>query len=212
MGGEPKFFNDRGEIKVTKNRLPHWEQDGCSYFITFRLADSLPKRLLDEWKEERRIWLEQHPEPWGVEIEQAYHQRFSAARERWLDAGHGDCVLKRSLARQVFVSCLKQQDCEVWSCVVMPNHVHLLLSLSADVELSVLMQRLKGGSSFEINQSIGRSGALWARDYFDRLIRDQNHFFKCARYIRRNPLKSNLGRGAYTLVESQAVQQMLGGS
>tara|TARA_B110000977_G_scaffold97663_1_gene128589 strand:- start:244 stop:882 length:639 start_codon:yes stop_codon:yes gene_type:complete len=212
MGAEPEFFNDRGEIKVTKNRLPHWQQDGCTYFITFRLADSLPKRLLDEWKEERRIWLLKHPEPWGVEIEQAYHQRFSAARERWLDAGHGDCVLRCSLAREAFVRCIDLQDCEVWSFVVMPNHVHLLLSLSAELELPAFIQRLKGGSSFAINQSIGRSGPLWARDYFDRLIRDQNHFFNCARYIRRNSLKANLGRGAYTLVESKYVQQMLGGS
>ena len=148
MQGEPKFFNDRGEIKATKNRLPHWEQDGCTYFITFRLADSLPKKLLDAWKEERRIWMA----------------------------------------------------------------LHLLLSLPVEVELSILMQRLKGGSSFEINQVMGRSGQLWAKDYFDRLIRDQSHFANCARYIRRNPVKAKLGGGAYSLVESELVRRILGGS
>ena len=212
MECEPNFFNDRGEVETTQNRLPHWQQDGCSYFITFRLADSLPQRLLDEWKEERRIWLLKHPEPWGVEIEQAYHQCFSAARERWLDAGYGECALKDSIARQAFVRSLDQQDCEVWSFVVMPNHVHVLLSLSAALELSAFIQRLKGGSSFAINQSIGRSGKRWARDYFDRLIRDQNHFFNCARYIRRNPLKARLEEGAYTLVENETVRRLLDGS
>lgn len=211
MEGEPRFFNEHGEIEVTNNRLPHWQQDGCSYFITFRLADSLPQCLLDEWKQELRIWLLKHPKPWGVEEEEVYHQRFSAARERWLDAGYGDCVLRFSLAREAFVHYLNQQDCEVWSFVVMPNHVHLLLSFSADVDLPVLMQRLKGGSSFEINKVIGRSGPLWARDYFDRLIRDQCHFANCARYIRRNPLKAQLGEDAYTLFECESVQQMLGG-
>ena len=92
MRDVPQFLNERGEIRATKNRLPHWEQDGCTYFITFRLADSLPQRLLDGWKEERRIWLELHPEPWSDVDEAEYHQRFSGARERWLDAGHGEGI------------------------------------------------------------------------------------------------------------------------
>ena len=167
MCAEPQFFNDRGAVQTMKNRLPHWEQDGCTYFITFRLADSLPKQLLDTWKEERRVWMVRHPKPWSSEVEQAYHHRFSGARERWLDAGHGHCVLRQLSAREALLDVIDQQSCDVWSVVMMPNHVHVLVSFSAGLELSALMQRLKGGSSLEINKRIGRRGPLWAKDYFD---------------------------------------------
>jgi hypothetical protein len=33
------FFNPHAEIRHTENRLPHWQQTGAVYFVTFRLAD-----------------------------------------------------------------------------------------------------------------------------------------------------------------------------
>jgi putative transposase len=53
-----------------------------------------------------------------------------------------------------------------------------------------------------INERLERSGNLWQRDYFDRLVRDQKHFAKCVRYIRRNPEKARLRKGEYILYES----------
>src|SRR5438132_583497 len=41
-----RFFNHYADIRQTKNRLPHWQQEGAVYFITFRLADAVPMRLL----------------------------------------------------------------------------------------------------------------------------------------------------------------------
>jgi len=45
-----KFFNPYEEIRVTEHYLPHWQQPGAAYFLTFRMADSLPKVLLNEWE------------------------------------------------------------------------------------------------------------------------------------------------------------------
>jgi hypothetical protein len=53
------FFNPDAEINVTKNRLPHWQQGEAWVFVTWRLGDSLPRVKLDQWKEERSIWLSQ---------------------------------------------------------------------------------------------------------------------------------------------------------
>jgi len=75
---ELRFFNPYANIRQTKNRLPHWQQDGAVYFITFRLADALPSRLRTQLEGEREAWLRVHPEPWSREIEREYHQRFSA--------------------------------------------------------------------------------------------------------------------------------------
>jgi hypothetical protein len=92
---ELQFFNPNGDVRVTSNRLPHWQQVGAVYFITFRLADAVPLRLREEWEEERSIWLRLHPKPWDPGTEADYHRKFSGAVERWLDAGHGSCLLRR---------------------------------------------------------------------------------------------------------------------
>src|SRR5438477_3283686 len=91
-----RFFNPYAEIRQTTNRLPHWQQQGAVYFITFRLSDAVPEHLRNQWESERATWLRLHPKPWTDEIEREYHTRFSGAIERWLDAGHGSCLLRRS--------------------------------------------------------------------------------------------------------------------
>jgi len=209
MAEDPRFLNPHGEIMMQKNRLPHWEQDGCSYFLTFRLADSVPKHLLDDWKSERLIWLQLNPEPWSQDKEKEYHERFSGARERWLDAQHGECLLQNRDARSRLDWILKEDAAQIWAYVTMPNHVHVLASLPPETELANWMQVLKGGSAYAINQALGRRGQLWAKDYFDRLIRDRRHFRNCAHYIRKNPVKAHLSEGAYTLFESEYVRELL---
>jgi hypothetical protein len=60
---ELQFFNPYGETKHTENRLPHWQQNGALYFITFRLHDAIPAHLRSQWESEREIWIRLHPEP-----------------------------------------------------------------------------------------------------------------------------------------------------
>ena len=70
-----------------------------------------------------------------------------------------------------------------------------------------------GGKKFtarNINRSLGKSGSLWQKDYFDRIIRDWGHFARVARYIRGNPKKAGLGEEEFTLWESGEVKRMFG--
>ena len=71
-----RFFNPYEEIRFTENLLPHWQQEGGTYFITFRLADSIPAHLREQWEDEREIWLRFHPKPWTPETDEEYHKRF----------------------------------------------------------------------------------------------------------------------------------------
>jgi len=95
-----KLFDPHDHIRVTKNRLPHWQQNGAVYFITFRLGDALPRNLLERWKEERNAWLKWHPLPWSADMEREYHRRFSRRIEEWLDANHGSCICAAIGARK----------------------------------------------------------------------------------------------------------------
>ena|GEM_PF-5519111 len=56
-----KFFNDFAETRKTRNTLPHWQQEGATYFVTWRLADSIPQELLDKLRLERVGWIVKKP-------------------------------------------------------------------------------------------------------------------------------------------------------
>jgi hypothetical protein len=101
-----QFFNPYADIRFTANRLPHWQQEGAVYFVTFRLADAVPHQLRTQWESERQSWLRVHPQPWSGEVEREYHKRFSGAIERWLDAGHGSCILRRRDCAEIVAEAL----------------------------------------------------------------------------------------------------------
>jgi putative transposase len=90
--------------------------------------------------------------------------------------------------------------------VVMPNHIHALFVQNPDWPLEKLLHTWKSFTARKINALLKRSGSLWQRDYFDRLVRDQGHFANCVRYIRRNPEKGNLRPGEYILYENEIAQ------
>jgi hypothetical protein len=70
-------------------------------FVTFRLGDSLPQAQLAEWKESRKIFLEQNPKPWTEKTELEFHRRFTQRFEEWLDAGAGSCLFRQPEAREL---------------------------------------------------------------------------------------------------------------
>jgi hypothetical protein len=62
-----RFFNPYEEIRFTANRLPRWQQKGAVYFVTFRLADAVPRHLSAQWESDREAWLRAHPQPWSTQ-------------------------------------------------------------------------------------------------------------------------------------------------
>jgi REP element-mobilizing transposase RayT len=200
-----RYFDPYADILQGANRLPHWEQSGASYFVTWRLADALPAFLLVQWSAERTVWLKRHPQPWTAEFEREYHRRFTGAMERWLDAGYGSCLLRKPGNGEIVSNALHHFDGVRYlliSAVVMPNHVHVLFSLHREHGLKAVIQGWKGYTARVINQRRGCRGTVWARDYFDRLIRDTDHFTNCVRHIRRNPIKARLRPGSFVLNEN----------
>jgi REP element-mobilizing transposase RayT len=206
-----QLFNPYGDIRFTANRLPHWQQEGAVYFVTFRLADAVPENLRTQWESERESWLRANPLPWSVEVECEYHRRFSGAIERWLDAGHGSCVLRRHDCSAVVADALRHFDGDrvsqiAW--VVMPNHVHALFVLNSQWTLEKILLSWKGFTARKINPTLKRTGHFWQRDYFDRLVRDAKHLANCVRYIRRNPEKAGLRESEFVLYESEFAENI----
>lgn len=204
-GEELRFFNPYDDVRQSRNRLPHWQQEGAVYFVTFRLADSLPVRFIREWEAERLAWTEWHPLPWTPEVEREYRLRFSAQFDALLDAGHGSCPLRNTEAAHIVGGTLANFEgvrCSQFAWVVMPNHVHALFVLGKTERLEDLVRSWKTWSARQVNALTGRTGSLWQKDYFDRLVRNCGHFENCVRYIRRNPQKAGLREGEFLLWES----------
>ncbi|RYD32740.1 MAG: hypothetical protein EOP87_12290, partial [Verrucomicrobiaceae bacterium] len=197
------YLNPGKEIsKHISNKLPHWQQEGKLYFVTWRLADSLPAEKLEAWNHEREEWLVLNPEPWTEAQENEYHQKFSQAMDRWLDAGEGECVLRKPPVAKIVANALAHFDGERYameSFVVMPNHVHVLFRLAPDIRLEDAIHSWKSFTAKAINQHLGSDGPVWQRDYWDRLVRDGDHRANILDYIARNPERARLAEGEYIL-------------
>ena len=115
---------------VTRRNLPHWRRDGSIYWVTFRLADSLPQTKLIQLRAERDAWLAQNPEPWSLDQQHDHEALFGERVQQWLDAGYGSCVLARSDIRGEVRECLTRFEGDrlhLHAAVIMPNHVHALI-------------------------------------------------------------------------------------
>jgi putative transposase len=196
----PLFLDPQTPVRETESRLPHWQQDQRTFFVTFRMADALPAFLLRDFENERLKWLRVHPKPWTIEVEREYHERFTVLVDRWLDDGQGECLLRDPGAAKIVADILQRYEGEkseqiAW--VVMPNHVHAVFSLLPGSSLESLLKQWKGASARLLNVYFGREGSFWQKDYFDRMIRDAKHLENVIGYIRRNPVKAKLRVGEY---------------
>jgi putative transposase len=82
----------------------------------------------------------------------------------------------------------KQGRFELHAFVIMPDHVHALLTPSADVPLEKAIQFIKGGFSFRLKSSF----EVWERGHFDKRVPDRQAYEACVTYIHRNPVAARL--------------------
>lgn len=179
--------------------LPHWSADGATYFVTFRLADSMPRSVVQGFLEEFEHLV-------AVE-EQALNRKLNSAEiaqaklrlrnklERFLDSGYGACHLKRPECAAIVRDSLAFFDSDRYllgAWAIMPNHVHAILKPSEGHELDRIVRSWKRFTSREINKVIGKSGRLWQSEPFDHMIRNGDHFLRFSRYVLENPLKAGL--------------------
>ena len=75
--------------------------------------------------------------------------------------------------------------------VLMPDHLHWLMQLG-DSKLADILHDLKGRSARQINLSLGRTGHVWQRAYYEHGIRPDEDIRRIARYIVANPLRKGL--------------------
>jgi REP element-mobilizing transposase RayT len=189
MWSTSPFLNPYANIQIAEANLPHWRQDSVLYFITFRLADSLPLEKLGQLQKERAHWFCTHPEPLSDADEKEYWERFGGKIETYLEAGYGSCLLKDSTIACVVAEALKcfhgeRYELEDW--VIASNHVHVLIRPAPGLELSRLLHSWKSFTAKEINRHLGRSGTLWQKESHDHIVRNPQALWVIGQYIRKH--------------------------
>ena len=167
-------------MDFSQRRLPHIHAIGQPIFVTFRLYGSLP--VGREFPKE------------SMTSGEAF-----VAMDRLLDtARFGPIHLQRpeiaGLVRGSIQHC-GQASCDLHAWVIMPNHVHLLLTPHTNV--SSLLCSLKGYSARQANRLLVCTGQLfWQNESYDHLVRDGEEFERIERYIVNNPVKAGLAESA----------------
>lgn len=163
--------------------LPHREYQSCQ-FISFRLYDSVPGQIIEQWKNELSVYpLEE--------------RRIKLARliDKYEDAGYGNCFLKDERVASVVEDNLFEFDgirYDLLRWCIMPNHVHILINVREDWTLSNIVRSWRSYTSHEANKLLDRTGRFWMPEYFDRYIRNVEHFNNVVQYIDKNPVKAGL--------------------
>jgi|AntRauTorckE5430_2_1112549.scaffolds.fasta_scaffold00411_2 REP element-mobilizing transposase RayT len=205
-----------------RSRLPHLTPVGATFFVTFRLADALPRHIVNQLK----FQMDKTIEELRKEKPKNYRQLIQDERKRFLgkydyqldNKPYGSCILQQPEIAAIVKEQLHRFDDELYKLIcycIMPNHVHILIDTSIQVteykmikgellpfwmdelpesfqELYKIMKRIKGASAYYCNKALNKTGTFWQKDSFDHFVRDEKEWHNIVQYILNNPVKAGL--------------------
>ena len=170
----------------SRGYLPHFDSPETVQFVTFRLADSLPRAVVEALTSQDEAILR---------------------IDRELDNGLGACWLGRADVAELVQSAILHFDSDryrILAWCIMPNHVHVIVEPFEGQRLGAILHSWKSFTANKANLLTQRTGAFWHDDYFDRYMRDENHLIKTIHYVEQNPVKAGLVDAAEHWVWSSA--------
>ncbi|MGH7491515.1 MAG: transposase [bacterium] len=194
--------------------LPHFHPKDAIFFITFRLAGSLPVAVLQRLRQERENGLQQLRKKYsGEEFDREKYklEKLHFVRmDEWLDrASTGPHWLKDERIARIVVERVHDLDGKKYVLIaycIMPNHAHLSFDTSGynqasatnvagktkDYPVGDTLRLLKGSTSRFCNLELNRTGAFWQRESYDHYVRDEEELHRIIGYIVNNPVKARL--------------------
>jgi len=163
--------------------LPHCDFPNLVQFVTFRLRDSMPASRHAEWGH-------------ILKIESARDRRMML--EQYLDRGVGNCELRERRCAQIVEEALlgfHGVRYEILAWCIMPNHVHVLCKVLR-TPLWKMIQSWKIHSTVQIRRLQLSVRLLWQREYWDTVMRNEEHHRRAVKYVEANPVKAKLCRTA----------------
>jgi len=210
---KPSAPNSKTPATYYRRRLPHWIPPNAVFFITFRLANSLPGDVLQQLKaereRERQTVIKQHNGKAQREALYTLDKKFFGRFDAWLDRcltesprWLADPRIASIVARELHR--LDGERYDLIACCIMPNHVHLLIDTAgypvepshhgptASYPLTDTLKRIKGRTARYCNQALGRRGAFWQHESYDHVVRNAREYQRIVDYILNNPVRAGL--------------------
>jgi REP element-mobilizing transposase RayT len=189
---------------VYRRNLPHIQPPGATFFITFRLAGSIPAAVaaaLCAEAERIQAELERAPDsPERAERMYLEQRRFFGRWDAVLDAGDGPDWLRNPAVAALVADSIHYFDGQRYDLLVfciMSNHVHVVLTPllkteSAYYPLAQIMHTMKGYTAGQANQLLERTGAFWQHESYDHYVRSAAELERIIAYVVNNPVKAGL--------------------
>ena len=196
-----------------RHNLPHFQQPGQAYFITWILKDAVPSKAFPKYTnklQQLRNQIELHKQKKSEKnLIEGLQKEYYSVRKKYIKAF--DDLLAISKINTVDLSHSENTGIisgtiHFWDNIklkniaysIMPNHVHWVLELfekdedGNPVYLQDIMQSVKRQSARLINLREGRTGNLWQKENFDTTIRDEKHLYNAIEYTLNNPVNARL--------------------
>ena len=168
MPDDPKGWHSRGY-------LPHFDSPEMIQHVVFRTFGSLPAQALE-----------------AMQSEADARRR---AVDALLDRAARDGPLGDPASAAIVEDALLHFDgarCRMLAWCIMPNHVHVVVEQVEGWRLGDIVKSWKAFSAAAINRRHGAAGPVWAKDYFDRYVRNERHLAQTIGYVEENPVRSKL--------------------
>ena len=201
-------FDKSRPASVYSRALPHWQQEGATYFVTFRVADSLPQEVYKQWRDGRDAALREAQQAAKLSdgekqaLAEKIAEEYGEELERHLDQGIGECWLRNPGVARIVEDALRHFDGDRYllgGYVIMPNHVHVLVRPAVEHKLPDILQSWKSFTAKAANKLLGHTGEFWQPESFDHIVRNEQQLEKFGRYLEDNPVKAGLREGEYRL-------------
>jgi putative transposase len=179
-----------------RRRLPHIQVAGATYFITFRLANSLPVEILESLKAESQK-IKKLPPDQAPLARQDWFAKYDDFLDRVVC---GDSFLEHERIAEMVSESIKFRHGKIYDLAafsIMPNHAHLVctpLEKSTNVlyGLTEILHSLKRHTARQANLLLGRTGAFWQDESYDHVVRNEIDLERIIEYVRYNPVKAGL--------------------
>lgn len=122
-------------------------------------------------------------------------QIYSEKIEYYLDIGHGNCHLRNPQIAQLVSNAFTHFNnvrYRLHAWCIMPNHVHVIVEIMPENDLSKIIHSWKSYTANEANKLLKCTGAFWQHDAYNHIIRSSKEYLFQIQYVWKNPEKAGL--------------------
>ncbi len=174
--------------------MPHIQIPGATYFVTFRLKDSLPVEVLEQLASES-----EQIRQFATDQQYIAHRRWFGKFDDYLDRClAGEKYLENEQIRAIIADALHRRDGQVYDLLafcLMPNHANTVFTPLEKADgsyhsLTEILHSLKRNSAKQANIVLNRTGAFWQDESYDHYARDEAELDRIIKYVLHNPVKA----------------------